>query len=91
MSQRLNITAARSQLLSFPEKLAPGEFIEVVRHGKAVLKILRPSREESLEGNDPFDLFDKNIKTLPKPRKAPPRSLAARYKSYLYGKKTSQS
>lgn len=91
MPRKLNITAVRNQLLSFPERLAPGESIEVVRHRKTVLKILRPPSGESLEGKDPFDVFDQNLMKLRKSRKTPPRSLAARYKSYLYGKKTPRS
>lgn len=84
MGRRLNITAARNRLLSLPEELAPGESIEVVRHKKTVLRIVRPQEGE---GKDPFALMDREAGRLPRPKRRPPRDLSARYKEYLYGKK----
>ena len=80
----MNITEARRQFLSLPKKLAPGESIEIIRHQKTILKIVRP-----LEGdtNTVLTILDQAIQSLPKPKHKPPRSLAAHYKKYLYAKK----
>ena len=85
MTRKLNITEARQQLLSLPERLSPGETVEVVRHKKTVLKIIRPA--EGAELNDPFLVFDQALSKLSPPRKKTPKDLAAHYKDYLYGKK----
>lgn len=87
MPRRLNITAARNQLLSLPEKLAPGESVEVVRHRRTVLKIVRPGLEDDETETDPFAILDRSLSRLSRPKGLPPRNLAARYKHYLYGKK----
>jgi antitoxin (DNA-binding transcriptional repressor) of toxin-antitoxin stability system len=88
MSSKLNITEARKQLLSLPEKLSPGEWVEVMKHNKTVLRIVRAGGEEGY--TSPFSILDQALTHLPKTKKSPPKSLAVHYKDYLYGKKTRQ-
>lgn len=80
----MNITEARRQFLSLPKKMAPGEFVDVVRHQKVILRIVRPIEKDKLS---PLYILDEALASLPKPKKKPPFKLAANYKKYLYGKK----
>ena len=84
MLGKMNITEARRQFLSLPEKMAPGGSIEIVRHKKTILKIVRVTEGET---DSALTILDQAIAALPKPKHKPPRSLAGRYKKYLYDKK----
>ncbi len=84
MTSKAAITAVREALLTLPEKLAPGDSVEVLRHGKTVLKILRPLPQD--EGNA-FDVLDECLAALAPSGRRPPKDLASRHKHYLYGKK----
>ena len=82
---KLNITEARKQLLDLPRILHSGESIDVVRHQKTVLRIIRVADEGE---EDPLAILDRAVLNLSKPKKNPPQDLAAHYKKYLYGKKS---
>lgn len=85
MSRKLNITEAREKLLTLPDILRSGEEVQIYRHHQPVLKIVRMAGEPA--EMDPFVLLDEALKNLPSPKCHAPRSLARRYKSYLYGQK----
>ena len=87
MAQRLNITAVRKQLLSLPQTMVPGEFLDVIRHRRTVLRIVRTDDVGALGMKNPFTILDEALAYVSRPKKQPPRFLARDYKRYLYGKK----
>ncbi|MBI4412331.1 MAG: hypothetical protein HY541_07605 [Deltaproteobacteria bacterium] len=84
MQAKMNITEARRQFLSLPKKLAPGESVDIVRHRRTILKIVRPAEGSQ---NETLAILDEATAMLSEPKIRPPRSLATNYKKYLYGKK----
>lgn len=60
--------------------------MQIYRHHQPVLKIVRMVSEPA--EMDPFVLLDEALKDLTSPKRPVPRSLARRYKSYLYGQKS---
>ena len=80
----MNITAARKRFLSLPEELAAGDSLEILRRGRAVLRIVRIPEPKRI---DPSTLIDQALSRLPEPNGRPPPDLARHYKEYLYGKK----
>ena len=84
MSKRLSITEARNRFLALPDELVPGEEVQVYRHQRPVLKVVRTG---SVSGQDPFAILDSALEGLVPSQRRLPRTLAARYKTHLYGKK----
>lgn len=88
MDKTLNITEARRDLLSLPEKLHPGESINVMRHSRPVLRIMRP--QETFV-NYPMNFIDSIREQLllinPANKKYLKKDIAKNYKKYFYAQK----
>lgn len=85
MNYKLTVTEARNRFLHLPDMLKPGEAVEIYRHRKPVLTVMRTAKEADC---NPFSIMAGALKTLPGPKEKVPENLASRYKYYLYGQKT---